>query len=235
MDYYDLSVVIPCLNEEETIALCISKCFDAFETFGINGEVIVSDNGSLDKSIEISNSLGTKVYSCIDKGYGAALRNGFNEAKGKYILMADADNSYDFNQIGDFYMKIQEGYDMVIGTRLKGKIHKGAMPVLHRYLGTPVLTSLVNLFWGLKISDSQCGMRIFKKESFDKIQFESSGMEFATELLIRAAKDKWKIAEIPIEFSKDGRSRKPHLRPWRDGFRHLKLIIESKLIDHKST
>lgn len=231
MDNYDLSVVIPCLNEEETIALCINKCIKSFEKFGINGEVIISDNGSQDNSIEISKNLGAKVYPCIDKGYGAALRNGFAQAKGKYILMADADNSYDFNQIDDFYTKIKEGYDMVVGTRLKGKIHKGAMPSLHRYLGTPVLTFLVNLFWGLKISDSQCGMRLFKKECFDKIEFESSGMEFATELLIKAAREKWKIAEIPIEFFKDGRSRKPHLRPWRDGYRHLKLIIESKLID----
>lgn len=232
METYDLSVVIPCLNEEETIGICISKCLNSFKKLGINGEVIISDNGSNDNSVEISKSLGANVYNCIDKGYGIALRNGFNQAKGKYILMGDADNSYDFNQIDIFYNKIQKDYDMVIGTRLKGKINKGAMPHLHRYLGTPALTMLVNILWNLKISDSQSGMRIFKKESLDKINFECTGMEFASELLTKAAAAKWKITEIPIEFFKDGRTRKPHLRPWKDGLRHLRLIIKTKLTEY---
>lgn len=232
MENVDLSVVIPCLNEEETIGICIDKCLNMFNKMGIQGEVIVSDNGSKDKSIEISKDLGAKVLHCADKGYGITLRTGFNNAGGKYILMADADNSYDFHQIDNFYNKIQEGYDMVLGTRLNGFIHKGAMPFLHRYLGTPVLTSLVNIFWGLNITDSQSGMRIFKKESLDKIKFECKGMEFATELLTKAAAEKWLITEIPIEFFRDGRSRKPHLRPWRDGIRHLKLIIKTKLMEY---
>lgn len=234
MSCYDLSVVIPCLNEEKTIEICINKCLKSFKKLGINGEVIVSDNGSTDKSIELSKNLGAKVFPCEIKGYGATLKNGFAHAKGQYILMGDADDSYDFNQIDLFYNKIQEGYDMVIGTRLKGNIHKGAMPFLHRYLGTPVLTALVNVFWGLKISDSQCGMRIFKKSSLDKIQLECDGMEFATELLTKSASAKWKIFEIPIEFFKDGRNRKPHLRPWRDGFRHLRLIVKTKLAEYSS-
>lgn len=229
MSNYDLSVVIPCLNEEETIGICITKCLNMFAKMEINGEIIVSDNGSNDKSAEIAQSLGAKVVTCPIKGYGATLKNGFNHASGKYILMGDGDDSYNFNQINLFYHKIQEGFDMVIGTRLKGTIHKGAMPFLHRYLGTPVLTALVNIFWGLGISDSQCGMRIFKKESLNKIQLDCDGMEFATELLIKSASEKWKIFEIPIELCKDGRNRKPHLRPWRDGLRHLKLILKTKL------
>lgn len=229
MDYCDLSVVIPCLNEEETIEICIKKCLSSFEILDIIGEVIIADNGSTDESNEISRSLGAKVHTCLKKGYGITLRSGFEQAKGKYVLMGDGDNSYDFNQLDKFYNEIQEGYDMVIGTRLKGEIHKGAMPLLHRYLGTPVLTFLINIFWKLNISDSQCGMRIFKKESLDKIKWECDGMEFATELLIRSATAKWEIKEIPIEFFKDSRSRKPHLKPWRDGFKHLKLIFKSKL------
>lgn len=229
MESIDLSVVIPCLNEEKTIGICIGKCFEMFNKMGIRGEVVVSDNGSSDKSIEISTEMGAKVCHCTEKGYGITLRTGFDNASGKYILMADADDSYDFRQIDKFYNKIQEGYDMVMGTRLKGFIHKGAMPFLHRYLGTPVLTMLVNLLWGIKISDSQCGMRIFKKESLDKVQLQCDGMEFATELLTKAASEKWSITEIPIEFFKDGRMGKPHLRPWRDGVRHLRLIIKTKL------
>lgn len=229
MENIDLSVVIPCLNEEKTIGICIDKCFDMFEKMGIQGEVIVSDNGSSDRSIEIAEEKGARVCHCEEKGYGITLRTGFNNASGKYILMADADDSYDFRQIDKFYNKIQEGYDMVMGTRLNGIIHKGAMPFLHRYLGTPVLTMLVNILWGLKITDSQCGMRIFKKESLDKVQLKCDGMEFATELLTKAASEKWLITEIPIEFFKDGRSGKPHLRPWRDGLRHLRLIIKTKL------
>lgn len=229
MESIDLSVVIPCLNEENTIGICITKCLNMFKNLNIKGEVIVSDNGSTDKSIEISQNLGAKVVPCPIKGYGATLKNGFAFAKGKYILMGDADDSYDFNQMDLFYNKIQENYDMVIGTRLKGKIHKGAMPFLHRHLGTPVLTALVNIFWNLHISDSQCGMRMFKKESLDKVQLNCNGMEFATELLIKSASEKWKIFEVPIELFKDGRNRKPHLRPWRDGLRHLKLILKAKI------
>lgn len=225
---YDLSVVIPCLDEEKTIQVCIDKCMQAFQRLNINGEIIISDNQSTDNSVEIAKKLGAKTCTCYKKGYGITLRTGFKEANGKYILMADGDDSYDFNQIDNFYNKILNGSDMVIGTRLRGKIHQGAMPFLHRYLGTPVLTALVNIFWGLKISDSQCGMRMFKKESLDKLNLVCDGMEFASELLIKAAINKWEICEIPLEFFKDGRNRKPHLNPWRDGLRHLRLILRSK-------
>lgn len=226
---YDLSVVIPCLNEEETVETCIKKCLDSFEKLGIKGEVVVSDNGSTDGTTKLSENLGARVEVCMEKGYGCALRYGFNKAKGKYVIMGDGDNSYDFTLIPYFYNKILEDYDMVIGTRLKGKIHKGAMPFLHRYLGNPVLTFILNMFFGTKISDSQCGMRMFKKSALETINLECTGMEFASEILVKAAWAKFKIAEIPIEFFKDGRSRKPYLRTWRDGWRHLKYLVLSKL------
>ncbi|HSA05809.1 MAG TPA: glycosyltransferase family 2 protein [Candidatus Gastranaerophilales bacterium] len=230
MNYeFDLSVVIPCLNEEETVETCIKKCLKSFEALGINGEVVVSDNGSVDGTTKLSEKLGARVELCIEKGYGCAIRYGFNKAKGKYIIMGDGDNSYDFSLIPDFYNKIvQCNCDMVIGTRLKGKIHKGAMPFLHRYLGNPVLTFILNMFFGARISDSQCGMRMFKKESLEKLDLVTTGMEFASELMVKAAWAKFKIVEIPIEFFKDGRSRKPYLRTWRDGWRHLTFLVISK-------
>jgi len=229
---YDLTVVIPCLNEEETVETCIKKCLDAFEKIGIKGEIVVSDNGSTDGTTKLSQNLGARVEVCMEKGYGCALRYGFKKAKGKYVLMGDGDNSYDFRLIPLYYEKIQQGYDMVIGTRLKGKIHKGAMPFLHRYLGNPVLTFICNMLFGTRISDSQCGMRIFRKDSLEKLELVTSGMEFASELLVKAAWANFKIAEIPIEFFKDGRSRKPYLRTWRDGWRHLRFLVLSKLSEY---
>jgi len=226
---FDLSVVIPCLNEEETVETCIKKCLDSFEKLGINGEVVVSDNGSEDGTTRLSKNLGARVEVCQEKGYGRAIRYGFSKAKGKYVIMGDGDNSYDFSLIPDFYNAITEhDCDMVIGTRLKGKIHKGAMPFLHRYLGNPVLTFILNLFFGTRISDSQCGMRMFKKSSLDRLNLVTTGMEFASELLVKAAWADFKIVEIPIEFFKDGRSRKPYLRTWRDGWRHLTFLVTSK-------
>lgn len=228
---FDLSVVIPCLNEEETVETCIKKCIDSFEKLGINGEVVISDNGSVDGTTKLSENLGARVEICEEKGYGSALRYGFSKAKGKYVLMGDGDNSYDFRLIPDYYKAMVESddCDMVIGTRLKGIIHKGAMPFLHRYLGNPVLTFILNLLFGTRISDSQCGMRMFKKESLERLNLVTTGMEFASELLVKAAWAKFRIVEIPIEFFKDGRSRKPYLRTWRDGWRHLTFLIISKL------
>ena len=226
---FDLSVVIPCLNEEETVETCIQKCLYAFEKLGIKGEVIVSDNGSVDGTTKLSKDLGARVELCTEKGYGCAIRYGFKKAHGRYVIMGDGDNSYDFSLIPYFYNKITEcDCDMVIGTRLKGKIHKGAMPFLHRYLGNPVLTFILNLLFCTRISDSQCGMRMFKKESLDRLTLVTTGMEFASELMVKAAWAKFSIEEIPIEFFKDGRSRKPYLRTWRDGWRHLTFLITSK-------
>jgi len=183
----------------------------------------------VDGTTKLSRDLGASVELCAEKGYGCAIRYGFSKAKGRYALMGDGDNSYDFSLIPDFYnVIVKNDYDMVIGTRLKGKINKGAMPFLHRYLGNPVLTFILNMFFGTRISDSQCGMRMFKKESLDRLNLVTTGMEFASELMVKAAWAKFKIKEIPIEFFKDGRSRKSYLRTWRDGWRHLTFLVIAK-------
>ena len=227
---YDLSVVIPCLNEEETVETCIKKCLSSFQKLVIKGEIVVSDNGSVDGTTKLSRELGAKVELCTEKGYGSAIRYGFSKSKGRYVIMGDGDNSYDFYLIPDFYKTIIENdCDMVIGTRLKGIIHEGAMPFLHRYLGNPVLTFILNMFFGTRISDSQCGMRMYKNESLKKLNLITTGMEFASEIMVKAAWAKFNIVEIPIEFHKDGRSRKPYLRTWRDGWRHLTFLVISKL------
>ena len=224
----DLTVVIPCLNEEETIGICIQKCFKSFERLGINGEVLVSDNGSTDKSVEISEDLGARVVHCPVKGYGNALVYGFKHADGKYILMGDADNTYDFLEIPLFYKKLDDSVDMVIGTRLRGNIEKGAMPFLHRYFGTPVLTMVLNTLYGTRISDSQCGMRLIKKSTLNQIEFKTTGMEFASELLVEFAKHKFKITEVEISLLKGPQERVPHLHPWRDGWRHLIYLVRER-------
>ena len=224
-----ISVVIPCLDEEKTISICVKKCRDSFSKMQIDGEVIVVDNGSSDDSAKLAQIEGAKVVHCVEKGYGSAIRCGFETAQGDYVLIADADNSYDFGAIADFYnVIVRTNSDMVIGSRFKGKIHKDAMPFLHRYLGTPVLTLVLNILYGTKISDSQCGMRMFKKESLDKINFETVGMDFASELLIKFSLAKMKVTEIPIELFKDGRERKGHLRPWRDGLNHLATLFRCR-------
>ena len=172
----EISVVIPCYNEEKNIEKCIQKSFSAFEKLGVEGEVIVVDNNSTDKSSEIAKNSGAKVVFCEQIGYGNALRYGFKAASGKYIIMGDGDDSYDFSEIPEFYLEITtKNADMITGTRLKGTIHKGAMPFLHRYLGTPVLTFILNLLYKTKISDSQCGMRMFKRDCLDKIEFKTTG------------------------------------------------------------
>lgn len=220
-----LSIVIPCLNEEETIAIVIKKALKSIERLEILGEVIVADNGSSDNSKKIAESLGARVVEVKNKGYGNALIGGMNSAKGKYIIMGDADDSYNFEEIDPFLREIEKGYDIVIGTRLKGRIEKGAMPFLHRYLGTPVLTFILNLLFKTKITDCNCGMRCLTKEAYQKMQMHSSGMEFASEMLIKAGLIKLKIKEIPITLYKDKRSKAPHLNTWRDGWRHLKFLF----------
>ncbi len=225
-----LSVVIPCLNEEGTIKTCIDKCIKAFDELNIEGEVVVSDNGSSDKSVEIAENAGARVVHCKEKGYGNALKFGFKNAAGEYVLMGDADDSYDFLEIPLLYNALKEDTDMVIGSRLRGNIEKGAMPPLHRYLGTPVLTFILNILYGTRISDSQCGMRLMKRTSLNEIKFKTTGMEFASELLVEFAKHKFKIIEVPISLYKDAEGRKPHLNPVRDGLRHLFYLISQKFV-----
>ena len=225
-----LSVVIPCLNEEKTIKICIEKCLKAFKELGIEGEVVVSDNGSIDNSVEISKNAGARVVHCEAKGYGNALKYGFKNATGEYVVMGDADDSYDFLEIPLLYNALKEDTDMVIGTRLKGNIEQGAMPFAHRYIGTPALTLVLNVLYGTRISDSQCGMRLMKRSSLNEIEFKTTGMEFASELLVEFAKHKFNIVEVPISLHKDAEGRKPHLNPIRDGLRHLFYLISQKFV-----
>ncbi|MFH1791068.1 MAG: glycosyltransferase family 2 protein [Candidatus Omnitrophota bacterium] len=220
----EVSVVMPCLNEEKTLGACVKKAMDSFKRLGINGEVVIADNGSTDGSVRIAESLGARVVHENLKGYGHALMRGIKEAGGKYIIMGDADESYDFSEIDGFVKKLREGYDIVMGTRLKGKIEKGAMSALHR-IGNPIMTGILNLFFRTGISDAHCGLRAFTKDAYKRLNLKLGGMEFASEFVVKAAKRKLKITEIPIVLHKDGRGRRPHLRTFRDGWRHLRFLL----------
>lgn len=233
---YDLTVVIPCLNEETTIGLCVQKALDCVRNHNINAEIVVSDNGSSDKSVQIVedfNLPNVRVVHCGEKGYGNALKAGFLSANGKYILMGDADDTYDMSKIHEFYEKAvsDENISMVIGSRFRGNIEKGAMPFLHKYLGNPVITMLINILFGVGITDSQCGMRLFKKSDFEKINFTSEGMEFASDIIIEFAKNNMKIVEIPTTLSKDKAGRKPHLRTFPDGYRVIRFILKKRFFE----
>ena len=221
----ELSVVIPCLNEAQTIEVCIKRALDAMAAHGIRGEVVVSDNGSTDGSIEISTRAGARVVSCPTRGYGAALQWGFRHALGRYVVMGDADQSYDFGLAPRFIDRARAGSTFVIGSRLRGKIEEGAMPPLHRYLGTPVLTWILNRLFGTRISDCNCGMRCLDRAMFFSLGVVSPGMEFASEMIVKAAVMGVPIDEVPIDFYRDRRNRRPHLRSFRDGWRHLRLLL----------
>lgn len=220
-----VSVVMPCLNERETLGTCIQKAQRALDQLGVSGEVIVADNGSTDGSVEIAQSLGARVVHESKKGYGNAYRAGIADAKGKYVIIGDSDDSYDFSEIGRFLEKLQEDYDVVMGTRFGGKIETGAMPWLHRYIGNPVLTGILNTFFHSGISDAHCGMRAFTKQAYEKLNLQTTGMEFASEMVIKAALLNLKMTEIPITLHPDGRSGAPHLRSFRDGWRHLRFML----------
>lgn len=223
----EVSVVIPCLNEERSIGSCIERAIVAFREVGVGGEVVVADNGSVDSSVEIAVRHGARVVHAAVKGYGSALRKGIAEARGIFIILGDADGSHDFGEIGRFITKWRDGYDFVMGSRLHGEIRDGAMSWHHRYLGTPVLTALLNLFFGARVSDINCGMRGLTKELAERLDFRTNGMEFASESLIKAAKAGARIADVPITMWPDRRDRAPHLRPFRDGWRHLRFIMLS--------
>lgn len=222
----DLSFVFPCLNEEETISFCINEVKSVLKKMNISYEIIVSDNGSSDKSREIAQSLGARVVLTEKKGYGEALKNGFTQAKGTYVAFADIDGSYPISFLPSMFEKIKkEDADMIVASRMTGVIEKNAMPFLHRYLGTPVLTKIINLLFKEKLSDCNSGFRIFKKKSYEQWGVVSGGMEFASELLIKALKNKAKIVEISAGLRVDKRTKKPHLQTWRDGMRHLLFIL----------
>lgn len=221
----ELSVVMPCLNEARTLGTCIQKAQATMRRLGICGEVIVADNGSTDGSQELAEGLGARVVPIQARGYGNALRGGIAAARGIFIIMGDSDDSYDFTQLGDFISKLREGYDLVMGNRFHGGIHPGAMPFLHRYLGNPVLSGLGQLFFGCPVSDFQCGLRGFRKATIDKLELQTTGMEFSTEMVVKATLFKLRIAEIPTTLAPDGRGRPPHLRTWRDGWRYLRFLL----------
>lgn len=225
MNDIEVSVVMPCLNEEETIGTCVNKAFRTLAGMGCTGEVIVSDNGSTDRSIEIAKSLGARVVFQNKKGYGNAYLKGFEAVRGKYVVMGDSDDSYDFTDLERFVEPLRNGYDMVMGTRIKGDIMPGAMPWLHRYVGNPFLSGFLNMLFHTGISDAHCGMRSFTREALEKMCLKTAGMEFASEMVINASKAGLKIKEIPITLHKDGRTRKPHLKSFRDGWRHLRFMM----------
>jgi glycosyltransferase involved in cell wall biosynthesis len=220
-----VSAVLPCLNEERTIGICVDKAKAGIAALGLAGEVIVADNGSTDRSVEIAQQHGARVVHQPVKGYGAALRAGIEASRGRIVVMGDADDSYDWSAIAPFVRKIEDGYDLVVGNRFQGGIQPGAMPVLHRYLGNPVLSAISRLAFGLKLGDVHCGMRAFTKAGFERMRVGSPGMEFATEMVASAAHQGLRIAEIPTRLYRDKRDRPPHLRTFRDGWRHLRFIL----------
>jgi glycosyltransferase involved in cell wall biosynthesis len=219
----DVSVVIPCLNESETIATCIVKARRSLDDAGLSSEVIVSDNGSEDGSVEIAETAGARVVHASERGYGNAYLAGFAAAKGRYIVMGDGDDTYPFELTAEFVEPLRDGADMVMGSRLKGKIHKGAMPALHRYVGNPVLTGVLNVMYGSGVSDAHCGMRAFRREKLEQLDLRMPGMEFASEMVIRASKEGLAVREIPIEYRpRKGESK---LNSFRDGWRHLRFLL----------
>jgi hypothetical protein len=216
---------MPCLNEAETIAACIVKATEFLRRTGIEGEVLIADNGSTDGSQEIGQQLGARIVAVDQRGYGAALLGGIAAARGRYIIMGDADDSYDFSALDPFVERLRQGHDLVMGNRFKGGIAPGAMPWLHRYVGNPILSLLGRVFFGIPVADFHCGLRGFRADSIRRLGLRSTGMEFASEMVVRSALADLSITEVPTTLRPDGRSRPPHLRTWRDGWRHLKFLL----------
>ena len=221
----ELTVVMPCLNEAETVATCVRKAVRFLADNGIDGEVVVADNGSTDGSRELAADAGARVVPIPERGYGNALMGGIIAAQGEYVIMGDADDSYDFTNLMPFIIELRKGYDLVMGNRFKGGIAPGAMPPLHRYLGNPVLSFVGRLFFPSAIGDFHCGLRGFRRDSAIALGLQATGMEFASEMVVKATLAKQKVTEVPTTLVKDGRSRKPHLRSFRDGWRHLRFLL----------
>lgn len=224
-DMLELSIIMPCLNEAETLATCINKAQQFLRQHNVKGEVVVADNGSTDGSQVIATRSGAKLIHVEKKGYGAALLGGIKAAEGRYIIMGDSDDSYDFTNLMPFVEKLREGYDLVMGNRFKGGIAPGAMPPLHRYLGNPVLSWLGRLFFSTSLGDFHCGLRGFSRAAVKRLEMQTTGMEFASEMVVKASLYGQRIAEVPTTLAPDGRSRAPHLRSWRDGWRHLRFLL----------
>jgi len=225
----DVSIVMPCLNEVQSLEHCIGGAMEALETLrelhGLQGEVLIADNGSTDGSQALAMRLGARVVPIAERGYGAALRGGFTAAQGRYLVMGDADGSYDFRESVAMIEKLMEGAALCMGSRFKGEIRPGAMPWKNRYIGNPILTGILNLLFRTGASDAHCGLRALTKECFERLNLSGSGMEFASEMVIKAALKDEVIAEVPASLSPDLRNRPPHLRPWRDGWRHLRYLF----------
>jgi glycosyltransferase involved in cell wall biosynthesis len=221
----ELSIVMPCLNEQETVAICVRKAIASLRAAGIAGEVIVADNGSTDDSVQLAQIEGARVVNIEQKGYGNALKGGILASRGEYVLMADSDDSYDFGHAPRFVEQLRAGSDLVMGNRFRGGISRQAMPFLHRYLGNPVLTAIGQLFFKSPCGDFHCGIRAIRKDSFQRMDIRSTGMEFASEMVVKASLLRMKVSEVPTTLNPDGRSRAPHLRTWRDGWRHLRFLL----------
>ena len=221
----ELTVLMPCLNEAETLARCIRKARSCIDRLGLSAEVIVADNGSTDGSQEIAVAEGARVVDVRQRGYGAALYHGVLAARGRFIIMGDADDSYDFSQLDAFVHSLRAGTDLVMGNRFLGGVRPGAMPWKNRYIGNPLLSAIGRLFFHSPAHDFHCGLRGFTREAFDRMNLQTTGMEFASEMVIKATLVGLRIAEVPTTLDPDGRNRAPHLRHWRDGWRHLRFML----------
>jgi len=221
----DLTILMPCLNEAETLAICVRQAVEAIRASGVKGEVVVADNGSTDGSQAIAQAEGARVVDVAPRGYGAALIAGIEAARGRYILMADADASYHFEHLPRFLAALDEGNDLVMGNRFAGSIEPGAMPALHRYLGNPVLSAAGRIFFRIPVRDFHCGLRAFRRDAILGLNLRTTGMEFASEMVVKASLAGLRMTEVPTTLSPDGRTRAPHLRSWRDGWRHLRFLL----------
>jgi glycosyltransferase involved in cell wall biosynthesis len=221
----ELTILLPCLNEAETLATCIAKAQSFLDRSGIVGEILVADNGSHDGSQEIGRRAGARLVAVETRGYGAALRAGIDAARGRYVIMGDADDSYNFAELSLFVEKLRQGYELVMGNRFAGGIAAGAMPLLHRHLGNPTLSRLGRILFKSPIGDIYCGLRGFSRDSMRRLSLSATGMEFAIEMVVKSTLHRLRIAEVPTTLAKDGRSRPPHLRTWRDGWRSLRFFL----------
>ncbi|MGE5258500.1 MAG: glycosyltransferase family 2 protein [Hyphomicrobiales bacterium] len=221
----ELTILMPCLNEAETVGACIEKAWGFLKRAGVDGEVLVADNGSTDGSRQIADAKGARLVQVSEKGYGAALRGGIAAARGRFIIMGDADDSYDFAELDGFLGELRRGADLVMGNRFKGGVKVGAMPPLHRWLGNPVLSFVGRVLFKIQVHDFHCGLRGFNAQAIRDLELRTAGMEYASEMVVRAALEGLKVVEVATTLAPDGRSRPPHLRTWRDGWRHLKFLL----------
>ena len=221
----EVSFILPCLNESHTLAQCILRIQDVIKQKGLDAEIVVVDNGSTDGSQEIARGVGVRLVCASPKGYGSAIIQGCRQSNAEFFVIGDSDLSYDFHESIPMVEMLRQGYDLVVGSRFKGTIHPGAMPWKNRYLGNPILTGLLNLFFRSGLSDAHCGLRAVRKEAFCRMQLRCLGMEFASEMIVKASLEQMKISEVPIHYYPDGRQRAPNLRPFQDGWRHLKFLL----------